>query len=183
MGRRQSLKVRLRRASDRAMESFASETYTQAADDALQLESYKPILQSFKGVGDTLKTVNNAWQVFDVICSQNKNNEKANKEIRKATTDDLGIKEIKESLRRKGITTNFAAQQHLCEFDKSSDKIIHRCNNHSNRRSSSLVLSSDYLPPDMIKKEANGYKWKDRSLLQSSRNINLRAYIDVNGFE
>ena len=183
MGRRQSFRLRLRRASDRAIESFASETYTTpTTDDTLQLHSYKPILQSFKGVSQTLKTnVNNALHVFAVA---SKHNETANKEISKAAADDSAFKEMKQSLRSTGIVTNFAAQQHLSEFFNSSKKYKTKndCNDHANRRSF-LVQTNDYLPSDLLKKEANGYKWKDQSLLQPSKYENLRVYIDAKGFE
>lgn len=179
-GKRQNITFLLRRASESTMESFASETYMD-----VELRTYKPIIQS---AHKTLKSsVNNAWQIFEVISKRNHNKKPANKEISRIVHNDVAFKTLKESLRSNGIVTNFAVQQYLPQHQMSKEKckLGHCSRSDDTRVKSSAPLSSDWLPIDLIKKETNGFKWKNQSSSQpsASRHQNIRIYLTAEDFE
>ena len=126
--------------------------------------------------------VSNAWQALGVNSKHKKNKEATNKESTTITCDDSAFREMKELLQKKGIVTNFTIQQYLSERDKLAEKfkINKDCNEVIRCRSSHSLLSSDYLPPNVINKETIGYKWE---ALKPLRCENFRSYVNGNYFK
>ena len=107
--RRKSIKLYLHKVSDFVIKILASETFMSITIKDNNTENYKTIITSFQKIYRSFKSnKTNTQNIFENISKYKNTKEVVSKEKSKIIHNEAVLRELKESLRSKGIMTNFA---------------------------------------------------------------------------